>query len=343
MDFYIQHQNVKSLLCFPIMHQGKVRMVIYMEHNTVEGAFTSDRIEVLNMLSSQVAISIENSTLYETMEQKVTQRTAELAKVNEELVHKNTNITSSIKYALRMQQAILPTEEEMAQISKDYFALYLPKDIVSGDFYWYAKIREQHLVAAIDCTGHGVPGAFMSMIANTLLDEIVNQKEVTDPASILEQLHKGVRIALNQDVSNNNDGMDMCLCTLEKQIDGQTKILFSGAKNSLYYVKEGDYNTIEADRRSIGGQDSRNPSPFQTHTLMLNTGDVFYLSTDGYIDQAGGVKRMAFSRKRLIEYIKENWQKSMQEQRDIFQDALMRHQGNIPQRDDITLIGFRVA
>jgi predicted ATPase/serine phosphatase RsbU (regulator of sigma subunit)/predicted Ser/Thr protein kinase len=341
MDLYIQHHEVKSVLCEPIVHQGKVRMVIYMEHNKIEGAFTEDRVKILNLLSAQVAISMENSILYDTMEQKITQRTTELAAANAELIQKNNNITSSIKYALRMQQAILPTEEEMRQISPDFFVLYLPKDIVSGDFYWCAKIQEKYIVSAIDCTGHGVPGAFMSMIANTLLDEIVNQKEITAPDQILEALHKGVRIALNQEVSNNNDGMDMGLCLIERKGDN-TLVSFAGAKNPLYYVQQGEINLIEGDRRSIGGENNKNVNPFTVHRLTLQKGDTFYLSTDGYIDQAGGLKRIAFTKKRLMDYIKENWQRTMAIQKVIFLNVLQEHQQGVTQRDDITLLGFKV-
>jgi len=343
MDLYVQKGSAKSILCMPITHQGKVRLVIYMEHSQIAGAFTQERIEVLKMLSTQIAISIENSVLYDTLEQKVSERTADLEKANEQLKDKNLRITDSINYAQTMQQAILPSEAEIGQISDDNFVLYLPKDIVSGDFYWYGFVNHTHILAVIDCTGHGVPGAFMSMIANTLLNEIVNQKQITQTDQILEQLHKGVREALSQESSNNTDGMDMALCSFVKSENGIV-LQFSGAKNVLYYIKDGTFGKLEANKRSIGGLllGKRQLEPFTSKELVLSKGDVFYLTTDGFADQAGGESRKPFSKMRLMELFQQHWQLPMSEQKEIYLEALKMHQGNNAQRDDITLIGIRV-
>ncbi len=340
-DLYITENKVKSILCMPIIHQGKTRLVIYMEHYHIAGAFTQSRIDILKMLTAQVAISIENSMLYDTLEQKVSERTADLAKANDQLRDKNIRLTDSIHYALTMQEAILPTEKDWRGFFQDSFILYLPKDIVSGDFYWYAQVEQYFVIAVIDCTGHGVPGAFMSMVANTLLNEIVKQKHIVNPAQVLETLHRGIRETLNQGNTNNTDGMDLAFCTIEQK-GKRFDLRFTGAKNHLYYSKNKGIGKLEGDRRSIGGNMTRNEKPFTVQELILEEGDSFYLGTDGYIDQAGGKDRQSFTKKRFVDLLNKIADLSMTEQQDRLHQALLEHQNGQAQRDDITVLGFRL-
>ncbi|MBM9576412.1 AAA family ATPase, partial [Leptospira sp. 201903070] len=191
-DEYIKNSKTKSVLCTPVIKQGEISGILYLENNLSEGAFTSDRLQIMNILSSQAAISIDNALLYANMEEKVRERTRELAQANADLGLKNQHITDSITYSLNIQQAILPSETLLAKNLKEQFVLFRPKDIVSGDFYWFSKKEGSIFLAAVDCTGHGVPGALMSMIGNTLLNQIVNEAGIKDPGKVLEHLNKNV-------------------------------------------------------------------------------------------------------------------------------------------------------
>jgi histidine kinase len=339
MDTYIQKSNLKSVLCLPILQQGKTRLVIYMEHSQIAGAFTYDRVEILRMLSSQIAISIENSVLYDTMEQKVAERTADLEQANTDLKDKNTRITDSIRYAKTMQNSILPTEEELKKAFSDHFVLYRPKDVVSGDFYWYAHIDNKHILAVADCTGHGVPGAFMSMTGNGILDEIVKQKKISDPSQILELLNLAIIEALRQRTSDNTDGMDIGIAVVEKTAENNFRLSYAGAKRPLFYVKEKTLERISADRRSIGGRQNIDKLPFQNFILDLPAASKFYMSTDGFADQ-NNAQRHTFNLRRFTEMLEQNSHLPFKEQGLLYAKYLDDFMGNEYQRDDITLIGI---
>ena len=220
--------------------------------------------------------------------------------------------------------------------------MFRPKDIVSGDFYKYSYIGGYHFIIVVDCTGHGVPGAFMSMIGNSLLNEIINEKQIYEPAEILTQLNKGVISALNQEHTDNRDGMDVCLCRIEK--GENTKILFSGAKRDLIYYKASN-NSLEflkGERKSIGGNLSvRNLQKFTNQELNLSQGDVLYLTTDGFIDQ-NDKKRKRFGSKKFNNLLKDNAEKPLNEQKIILENALDEWQQGVEQRDDITVLGIKI-
>jgi serine phosphatase RsbU (regulator of sigma subunit) len=221
-----------------------------------------------------------NDNLRNTQEEIALQRD-HLRIVNEQMM-------SSIHYAQTIQMAILPDQEKIRQIFPEHFILYRPKDVVSGDFYWFSHLANEDtgletdlsFVAVVDCTGHGVPVAFMSIIGSTLLNEIVNQKQVFDPAQILEQLGLGVKAAVAKAKGINTAGMDVCLCRIEKE-GAMTRILFSGAKRNLLFVKAGakKVEKLTADRRSIG---SNSAIEFSTTPLLLESGSILYLTSDGY-------------------------------------------------------------
>ncbi len=206
--------------------------------------------------------------------------------IEEELQMKNEDITSSISYAKTIQKAILPFKETISNHFEN-FILFKPKDIVSGDFYWYVQVEKYHFMAAVDCTGHGVPGAFMSMIGSSLLNQIVNSDNEYNTAQILKKLDELIIFSLRQEQTDNNDGMDVCLCRIEKE-QSYANIQFTGAKRPLLYIKNGE-NKIEklsGDRKSIGGtQKKRSTFDFTSQELILDKGSVVYLSTDGFIDQ----------------------------------------------------------
>jgi len=286
-----------------------------------------------------------------------------------ELSSKNEQIRGSIRYAQTIQKAILPFKEKIDK-NFDNFIIFRPKDIVSGDFYWYtnlvindkrlminensveiesklninhSSLITQNLIGVFDCTGHGVPGAFMSMIGNTLINEIVNSKHIYDTAEILTNLHKLIVISLRQEESENNDGMDVCLCRIDKYID-KTIINFTGAKRPLFFYKQGftEIETVKGNRKSIGGtQKKLNQEEFVSNEIVFETEGIIYLSSDGYTDQ-NNPERRKFGSNQLTNMIFENKNKSMNEQGEIYNQAIVDWMNGDEQRDDITLIGIKI-
>jgi serine phosphatase RsbU (regulator of sigma subunit) len=256
-------------------------------------------------------------------------------------------ITDSVRYAQTIQNAILPFEPKIKQIFEEYFIIYQPKDIVSGDFYWFNTIQGENstktVAAVIDCTGHGVPGAFMSMIGNTLLNETINEKHIFDPARVITLLHQKIRSDLRQAETNNSDGMDMSLCVIEPLANDEFKLVFSGAKRPLYYVHQGEFNQLKADRFSIGGEvyEDERERIFTNKELILSKGDALYMMTDGFGDTPDDERRR-FGSRNIKKMIKENVALPMQRQKTVFEDTLTKHQGSQEARDDVTMLGLRL-
>jgi serine phosphatase RsbU (regulator of sigma subunit) len=265
-------------------------------------------------------------------------KNVELKKAYKEIEEKNKSILDSINYARRIQQAILPSEQEMKALLTESFVLYIPKDVVSGDFYWIQSKGSKVLFAAVDCTGHGVPGAFMSMIGNTMLNEIVNGKGVVSPGGILKQLREGIIKSLKQTGSTgeNQDGMDIALCSLDGNI-----LEFAGANNPLWIISNGEFREIKADKQPIGIYYGET-KPYTNHTVELRKGDCVYIFTDGYADQVGGSAEKKFKYKQLQELIVANHKLAMEQQKALYFDAIDKWKGNLEQVDDILLIGVRL-
>ncbi len=325
-----------------IAEQQKMELQIKeLEIAESEAQLRSRRMLIYGLLGILAIISVFVGVLVKLM--------ANIKKANTLLDAQNKQITESIHYARRIQNALLPLHENL---SKDYqsFIIYRPKDIVSGDFYWYSEVEENGahpqkmtFIAAVDCTGHGVPGAFMSMIGNSLLNEIVNEMKTYEPANILEILDNEVRNALKQDKTENNDGMDVCLCKLENITSSETKITYCGAKRPLliYKKEKNEVEILEGDRKSIGGTNVRKMDiPFTNQESIIKNGDVIYLSSDGIIDQ-NSYDRKRFGSKRLVELLKKHAVKDMEEQKNIIETTLENHMENVPQRDDITVLGIK--
>jgi len=267
-----------------------------------------------------------------------------LEEKNKIIEEKNKNITDSINYARRIQTAILVDKEEIAKQLNDFFILYKPKDIVSGDFYYYAEAKNKIIIGAVDCTGHGVPGAFMSMIGNDALNEIIKGKKIVVPSEILSKLHDSVRIALKQDSSSKTDtkdGMDIALCALDLQTN---TLEFAGGLRNLFITRSGSklLEEIKADKDSIGGEKSDVEKDFTNHTIHLNKEDAFYIFTDGYTDQFGGDQGKKFMVKRMMELLLSVQDKNMREQEIIFDRTIEEWKSGGEQVDDILLIGVRV-
>ena len=253
----------------------------------------------------------------------------------------NKEITDSINYARQIQQAILPPDSLISKSIQNYFILYKPKAIVSGDFYFFAQKQNQIFIAAVDCTGHGVPGAFMSMIGHNLLTQIITERGVVEPAEILNQLHKSVRHSLQQDSekAENRDGMDISLITFDKF---QNTIEFAGANRPLYIIRENEILETKGDKFPIGGMQYEAERKFSSHTLSLEKGDRVYLFTDGYADQFGGEKGKKFMVKNLQKTLLAVQRFQISEQREQLDKVIEDWRGNSEQIDDILLIGIEV-
>jgi len=290
----------------------------------------------------------QNEEIRQQTEELMLQRDT-LDEYNKKIIKQNDNISASIRYALTIQKATLPAEEWLGS-RHDSFILYRPKDIVSGDFYWFTEIsnakpdqRQPILLAVVDCTGHGVPGAFMSMISSRILSEIVNVRKITDPSEILEVLDVEVKQVLKQDVSDNNDGMDLTICLLEYE-DDDCRLTFSGANNSIYcYIDHtNELFRIRGTHRNIGGRKGANlPNKFTNQQLILHPKDSIYFATDGFIDQ-NDERRTRFGTNRFIDCIRESIHQPMAIQKQCMEASLDNWKKEQMQRDDITVIGLRI-
>lgn len=285
-------------------------------------------------------IRMKNVELEQQKEEIMAQRD-EIELQKDKIEEKNKNITASITYAKRIQDAMLPLKEKIDQAFDDYFILFKPRDIVSGDFYWFNTRNNKIILTAVDCTGHGVPGAFMSMIGSEILTTIVNQG-ITVPSEILDYMNRYVRKALKQDQTENQDGMDMSLCTIDKQ----AKIVeWAGAKNPMIYIQNNELFHLKGDTQSIGGhQLSKKERQFSNHVVSYAQGPTyFYIFTDGYQDQFGGGKARKFMVKSMKEMFFEHYSEPMNLQHKIYDAVIEEWKKNAEQTDDILVIGFKLS
>jgi len=297
----------------------------------------------------KLEIEEKNAELSQSNEEIATQRDL-LETKTRELGMVNRNITSSIEYARRIQNAILPSMNLIQKNLPESFVLFQPRDIVSGDFYWFAHIKDEttqgkSVLTAVDCTGHGVPGALMSMIGNDLLNDIVEVKGITQPDKILQKLHAGVIKALKQEETNNQDGMDLALCT----IDWEHQLLhFAGAKNSLIIIENGVLTEIKGDKKPIGiYKEIETNNIFTNHTISLNSSKSFYIFSDGFQDQFGGPRNRKFMTKRFRKQLLEIHHEPMWAQKKLLEDTLNQWRNAMDgspesQTDDILVIGFKI-
>jgi len=343
-DEYIQSNEVKSVLCFPVIHKNNVIAVIYLENNLGTHAFTKDHLDTVRLLSSQIAISLENADLYQSLEKKVEDRT-------QKLNHAHNEIKDSILYAKRIQTAILPQPSFLAEKFKNGFVLFRPKDVVSGDFFWFKEVGNYLLFAAADCTGHGVPGAMVSVICNSCLNRSVREFGIVDPGILLDKTKELVIEVFSKSEQKVQDGMDISLCALNLET-GELK--WAGANNSIYCIKKIDDNVlssavkndshylheIKPNVQPIGIYDKN--EPFTTHTVKIEKGDMIYLFTDGYSDQFGGPKRKKLKSKNFKKMLVENFYLEPEYQKIKLNLEFDKWRGEQEQLDDVCVIGLRI-
>ncbi|MCS6820246.1 MAG: tetratricopeptide repeat protein [Microscillaceae bacterium] len=265
-----------------------------------------------------------------------------LEKQKAEIEYKNRAIADSIAYAQRIQKAILPLDEFLQAYLPEFFILFQPRDVVSGDFYYFEEKNNQLILAVIDCTGHGVPGAFMTMIASEILNEIIQIQAITEADVILNQLHKAIRKSLKQAETDNRDGMDLALIVIDKTLK---QVAFAGAKNPLIYIQNGELYHIKGDTMPIGGEQREIERKFTKHLISLNSPTMFYLFSDGYQDQIGGKANKKFMISQMKQIFLEIHTKDMTTQKTILMQRLndWMAEGKEKQTDDILVLGLRLG
>ncbi len=319
--------------------------------NRVSDGHLNERADVegnneITTLSQKFNSMIEElESYYNELEQKVKDRTAEVVRQKEEIEIKNKHITDSIRYAKRIQNAILPPDNYVKQLLPNSFILYRPKDIVSGDFYWMTKKNNLTIYAAVDCTGHGVPGAFMSIVGNNQLNYAIDVKKARTAASILDCLNEGVVETLREKgnehagLSGVKDGMDLALCVIDHK---NMKLQFAGANNPLCLVRDGELTQIKGDKMAIGGNFDDELPKFTNHEIDLQKGDILYTFSDGYPDQFGGHDGRKFMVKKFRELLLKIHANPIEEQEEILNNILEEWRGKEEQVDDIIVIGVKI-
>lgn len=299
--------------------------------------------EIKSLSEKTLAHEIEKKEILEEqnflLETKVIERTRELGDKNELIQIKNKEITDNLNYAKKIQTALLPDPELMKAAFNGGFVLYRPKDIVSGDFYAYFQKGTKYFIAAVDCTGHGVSGAFMSMIGSTALNQIVNNKNVTKPSEILDLLDVEIISTLNQKSGGSNDGMDIALISIDKS---NNQLEFSGANRPLWIVRDKLISSLVPNKFPIGGFQNQRQTAFTNQVVNLEVGDCIYLFSDGMADQFGGEKGKKLMTKKLREIFIEINEKPMNIQEEYLNNFLNQWQGLNEQLDDILVIGIRI-
>ncbi len=292
----------------------------------------------------------------------IEQQGFELVKAVGKIEKQNFDITSSILYAQQIQEALLPTDENLYKYLPDSFIYLKPREVVSGDFYWFTGYSGKHnekdkahrhhiklsnisedesgfIITAVDCTGHGVPGAFMSMIGFNLL-ETISRSGVVKPNEMLNELHKSVRHLLKQNKSDNRDGMDMAICVIK---ENGRKLEFAGAKNPLIYISDGKINHIKGDPVPVGGIQKETKREFTLHTIEITSPTYVYIFSDGYTDQFGGDEDLKFSTQQLKNLLLDIHLLPMNEQKEILNQKIVSWMGENKQLDDIIVIGFKIG
>ena len=273
------------------------------------------------------------------LEQKVKARTEEVVQQKGEIEELFTDVQASIRYAKRLQDSILPPEKLIKKYFPSSFVFFKPKDIVSGDFYWIGKQKDEMMFAAVDCTGHGVPGAFMSLVGANGLDSAFNSHKLPTPGLMLDELNKHSNNSLNKSNDDSiRDGMDITLCSLNLK---KMKLKFAGANNPLYLIRDGELEVFKTNKFAIGSF-ADGEQNYETFELDLKKGDKIYAFSDGYPDQFGGARGKKFMYKKFKELLVESIKESMEEQKRKLEDRLKEWMGSYEQVDDIVIFGVEI-
>jgi serine phosphatase RsbU (regulator of sigma subunit) len=364
--------NVQSQVAIPLLVKEKLIGVLAVESEK-SNVFDERDEMIITIISNQAASAIENARLYEaeklrieelnnaneqllklneSLEEKVRERTSEVMMQKDLVEEKNREVRASIEYALRIQKTILPSENYMNEHLGDYFIYYKPKDIVSGDFYWVNQKEDITFFAAIDCTGHGVPGALMSIVAHGNLQRAIHIFKLRQPNEILDLINADITEGFRKSGNDIRDGMDISLCAINRKT---MKLEFSGANSSLYIINasrtswpEGSLNLgenlpgveIRGDKQPVGHFE--NSKKFTPREIDLQKGDILYVFSDGYADQFGGSRGKKFMKARFKELLVSIHQQPPEKQKKLLEQSLYHWKGNMEQVDDMLVIGVKV-
>ena len=332
---------VAALLSIPLS------MSIYLAYSFshTNRSLQNKLIEVEDLSAKTISQEKEKQEILsqqkEKLEIQVAERTKEISEQKKVIEEKNKDITDSINYAKRIQDAILPSDEQVKKMLPDSFVLFKPKDIVSGDFYFFSEVEGKVIASAVDCTGHGVPGAFMSMVGYNHLKRMVNEQKITDTSQILDELHKQVLHSLNRDISkrDSKDGMDMAIVSIDKQ---KREVQFSGAVRPLYYFDSSGFHEVKGERYSIAGVKEIGSAPYASTTISVAEPTNFYLFSDGFADQFGGKDGKKLMSKYFRKLLTSIQGKTMQEQKNQLEKFIVEWKAGREQMDDIMVIGIKI-
>lgn len=302
------------------------------DNNTFWGSLSIQKIKLPNGEISHLEGSFVD--LSERIKKEHAERAREVAETI------NQKIMESIRYAELIQRSLLPATSLLENCLLEHFIIWQPRDIVGGDIVFFNQQAHCVIFAVADCTGHGIPGALMSMIASSGLRRITQDEGVQDPAKILSRLNYYVKASLQQDTgqSQTDDGMDVAICAIDL---AQHQLIYAGARIPLIYCQNGISTVIPGNRASIGYPDSEDHYEFTTHTLAMKD-RVFFMATDGYADQVGGEKQLMYGNKRLRKLLETHYQKPLSQQQAILMENYNEYKANRPRQDDVTVVGFRL-
>ncbi len=328
LDAYDNDELLKSVICLPLVAENRVVGILSVQ-SPDENAYSEYHMDIMQTLGAYVAIALDNYQAYSS-----------LKNANQVIEEKNRSITGSIRYAKTIQTAILPPPYTMDKLFADSFVIYRPKDMVAGDFYWVNYVDNHTFAIVADCTGHGVPGAFMSMIGYSLFNQIINEKKIFQPAEILEMMHIKIKQALKQEETHNRDGMDVIVCAIEPK-DKKFSVQFAGAKLPFYYTQNHEIQECKGSKKALGGIESRIKKAFKNHEFSFEAGTRLYLASDGYIDQ-NDAKREKLGKKQFYAVLQQVHTQPLATQKQKLEELLDTHQGTENQRDDITVMGIKL-
>lgn len=348
----VLHQSVHKFFPYAgdellhIADHGEPRLATQLNHRHQTACYVETQCKEMvaggNKLRVLSVLDVTAKHLAETQLQESTERLAEAEKIVELsriIEQKNESITSSLRYAKRIQQSLMPRHSLMQQLFSEYFVIYRPRDIVSGDFYWIQQVGPKIMIALGDCTGHGVPAAFMSMLGIATLNNIALQKKLTKADEILDELRKEIYYLLKRNETERQEGMDVSLCV----IDRETGILeFAGARNDLIYIHNQELHHLKGSKTYIGG--ALNDARFEVHRITLQPKTSLYLFSDGYRDQFGGPQGRKLGSRNFQSWLTEVHNLPMSAQREWLEASFDRwvEEANEAQLDDVSLVGIRL-
>lgn len=335
----VSGRDATSIVYIPLYAKGKI-IGVFTVQSFERNAYSDYHFNILKNLAVSIGIAMDNANLYTHLEEKVKERTSEVIKQKAIIEEKNKDITSSIRYAKKIQQAISPSIEEFNKNLCGSFVLYKPKDIVSGDFYWVENFKDEiTLFAVADCTGHGVPGAFMSLICRDIMDKIIKDQNVTTTSQALRLIdEKLVQLIKKTSETSSNDGMDIALCAYLKN---KGLLQYSGAYRPLLLVRNNEIVEYKPNKHSIGGHTVEGKE-FVMNTIDVKAGDQIYLVTDGYSDQFGGERGKKFKFKNLKALLLKSAHEPMSIQRKLLDEAFLNWKGTLEQVDDVCILGVKI-